>query len=499
MIRRLGGPASGDRRENRAGRSGAGVWTLLLAAALLVPQGGSPSVDRAPAPILVAHVSAPGPAAGPAPGPGGGSGNGGSPAPGPAKHDESNGSKGGGAPAPAHHEAPKSAPDTGSSAGGAPKSTKPAPQTTDSGGTHPAPRPQAPRGGEKDGTARQPPLSGAGPPDTGKVPHQAQVADPGAAPQPAPPPAGKPPVPHSSSNSVTAPNQPPPAGMHPPIGPAPAATEGTCGPAPSACGPAVQPAKITPGATTTADSQPCAAAGTCPKTRPNVQNLADDTTLSIPKPMSPAQAVGALLLGGGGVLAGATVAAAGGVTAETGVGIGVAAVGGGLLVASAHEFGSGWDGLFNTPSPSHLTGPATSYPSTPANPGVTVHSDDRPTGQATGPAPQQSESPSTSGDTPARPPINTPPRGDPGTINDLNPEQASNYKRYTAKLPAKAEDVEVEKLPDDSVRLSARVPANNIPGSYAEYIKVIDKSGNTIQYVKDTYAPDGTVIHSKIK
>lgn len=97
------------------------------------------------------------------------------------------------------------------------------------------------------------------------------------------------------------------------------------------------------------------------------------------------------------------------------------------------------------------------------------------------------------------PPANTPPHGEPGSLSDLNDQQLRNYNRYAQKLPAKAEPVQVEKLPDGGVRLSATVPANNIPGSYAEYIKVVDQNGNTVQYVKDTYGPDGTIIHSKIK
>ncbi len=38
-----------------------------------------------------------------------------------------------------------------------------------------------------------------------------------------------------------------------------------------------------------------------------------------------------------------------------------------------------------------------------------------------------------------------------------------------------------------------------MPGSYAEYIKILDKEGETVQYVKDIYAPDGTIVHSKVK
>lgn len=91
------------------------------------------------------------------------------------------------------------------------------------------------------------------------------------------------------------------------------------------------------------------------------------------------------------------------------------------------------------------------------------------------------------------------PHGRPGTVNDLNPQQRANYERYARKLPAKAETIQVEILEDGGVRLSARVPANNIPGSHADYIKIVDKNGNTVQYVKNTYDANGNLVHSKIK
>jgi hypothetical protein len=91
------------------------------------------------------------------------------------------------------------------------------------------------------------------------------------------------------------------------------------------------------------------------------------------------------------------------------------------------------------------------------------------------------------------------PHGSPGTLENLNSQQAANYQRYANKLPAKNEGVDIELLNNGGVRLSSKVPANNVPGSYAEYIKILDKEGNTVQYVKNTYAPDGTIVHSKIK
>lgn len=91
------------------------------------------------------------------------------------------------------------------------------------------------------------------------------------------------------------------------------------------------------------------------------------------------------------------------------------------------------------------------------------------------------------------------PHGRAGTVSDLNPAQLANYNRYVKKLPAKAEPTQIEVLADGGIRMSSRVPANNIPGSYAEYIKIVDGNGNTVQYVKNTYDASGKIVHSKVK
>ena len=38
-------------------------------------------------------------------------------------------------------------------------------------------------------------------------------------------------------------------------------------------------------------------------------------------------------------------------------------------------------------------------------------------------------------------------------------------------------------------------PASNIPGSFATYEKQIDALGRSVQVVKTTYAPDGSIVH----
>jgi gamma-glutamyltranspeptidase len=49
------------------------------------------------------------------------------------------------------------------------------------------------------------------------------------------------------------------------------------------------------------------------------------------------------------------------------------------------------------------------------------------------------------------------------------------------------------------VQFDANVPATNIPGSYATYTKVVDSAGNTVTFYKTTYAPDGSMVHVKVK
>ncbi len=82
---------------------------------------------------------------------------------------------------------------------------------------------------------------------------------------------------------------------------------------------------------------------------------------------------------------------------------------------------------------------------------------------------------------------------------DLTGAQRANLRRFVSKLPSRAKSARIQRLPNGHVRLSANVPATNVPGSYATYVKVIDSEGRTVSYVKDTYAPDGSIVHSKVK
>jgi len=85
------------------------------------------------------------------------------------------------------------------------------------------------------------------------------------------------------------------------------------------------------------------------------------------------------------------------------------------------------------------------------------------------------------------------------TPSDLSGSTASNYNRYLKSLPSGAEEPTITQLPDGNVQFDANVPARNIPGSYATYTKVVDPEGRTVTFYKTTYAPDGSVVHVKVK
>jgi hypothetical protein len=75
----------------------------------------------------------------------------------------------------------------------------------------------------------------------------------------------------------------------------------------------------------------------------------------------------------------------------------------------------------------------------------------------------------------------------------------SNYGRFLKSLPSSAEQPTVTLLPGGYLDFSASVPATNIHGSYATYIKVLNFDGVTVAFWKTTFAPDGSIVSVKIK
>jgi SPP1 gp7 family putative phage head morphogenesis protein len=81
----------------------------------------------------------------------------------------------------------------------------------------------------------------------------------------------------------------------------------------------------------------------------------------------------------------------------------------------------------------------------------------------------------------------------------LTEEQAQNLIRFDKKLPKDASEIQILKGHNGQRIFRADVPARNIPKSFARYEKVVDSSGKTVSYTKTTFAPDGRIVHIKIK
>lgn len=75
----------------------------------------------------------------------------------------------------------------------------------------------------------------------------------------------------------------------------------------------------------------------------------------------------------------------------------------------------------------------------------------------------------------------------------------SNFKRFLRKIPSNSKaSASYERLYDGSYLFQATSPGK-VPGSSAMYQKWIDQQGATINMLKTTYAPDGSIIHIKSK
>ncbi|MBX7229848.1 MAG: RHS domain-containing protein, partial [Burkholderiaceae bacterium] len=80
-----------------------------------------------------------------------------------------------------------------------------------------------------------------------------------------------------------------------------------------------------------------------------------------------------------------------------------------------------------------------------------------------------------------------------------NTKQTANLNRFSKKIPVNAKNnIELKSLPNGSIAAQATSPGK-VPGSKAVYEKQIDANGNTVQYTKTTYDPDGKIVHVKDK
>jgi hypothetical protein len=83
--------------------------------------------------------------------------------------------------------------------------------------------------------------------------------------------------------------------------------------------------------------------------------------------------------------------------------------------------------------------------------------------------------------------------------NATSATQLSNIERFIKKLPTNAKDnVILKTLPNNGVAAQAASPGR-VPGSSAVYEKQINAAGETTQYTKTTYDPQGNIVHVKDK
>lgn len=78
-------------------------------------------------------------------------------------------------------------------------------------------------------------------------------------------------------------------------------------------------------------------------------------------------------------------------------------------------------------------------------------------------------------------------------------EQLANLARFEKKLPANAIPTKMFDLPNGGKAFQADSASRNIPGAFAQYEKQVDAAGNTLQYTKTTFGPNGEIIHVKDK
>ncbi len=77
----------------------------------------------------------------------------------------------------------------------------------------------------------------------------------------------------------------------------------------------------------------------------------------------------------------------------------------------------------------------------------------------------------------------------------LNEEQQKNLKRFERSIPKAGEEVKVLQMPNGDIKFTAKVPASNIPGSYTEYVKIVNADGKTLDFYHDTFDQNGDFVH----
>jgi hypothetical protein len=85
--------------------------------------------------------------------------------------------------------------------------------------------------------------------------------------------------------------------------------------------------------------------------------------------------------------------------------------------------------------------------------------------------------------------------------SQLTPGQIANITRTEGRVAvANQGTIRVTNIGGGKIKIEWEVPANNVPGSYAKYVKIVDKEGTTIgPVVKTTFDGKGNIVHIKEK
>ena len=83
------------------------------------------------------------------------------------------------------------------------------------------------------------------------------------------------------------------------------------------------------------------------------------------------------------------------------------------------------------------------------------------------------------------------------SLKNLPDDVAANVKRFFKKSGSEYTEYAVDILENGNYRVKMTKPGN--VSGYAEYYKVIDPKGNTIETFKDTFDNLGNLIHRKYK
>ena len=83
-------------------------------------------------------------------------------------------------------------------------------------------------------------------------------------------------------------------------------------------------------------------------------------------------------------------------------------------------------------------------------------------------------------------------------VKTLPATQQKAAKRFVKRSSSRYSDFSAKQLPNENVLLKSENPGR-VTGSKAVYYKEVGPDGKTVRVYKETYVPDGKLIHTKEK